>query len=180
MEIILIPKSLQWWNECSTCYCVFWLVCAEGRPVESKKPLWPPQQGPSVTMEELRDLSWQKESHDMKKNPNIPLFHIRTCFSLKVDVKRAAWQNMPLLLFPKKRVISRLAGSSPEVRGCFLTWAGISLKTAQSNCSFEATHITDGTVNIAPTSLGTFLPTLLYFFLPFLWRKIHYLSHTFY
>lgn len=91
------------------------------------------------------------------------MFHIGT-LSLKMDVKRAAWQNLPSPQFLKKWIISRLAGSSPEVRGCLLTWAGISIKTAPSNCSFEVTHITDGTVNIAPTCLGTFLPTLLYFF----------------
>lgn len=102
--------------------------------------------------------------HEMNKNPNIPLFHIGTCFSLKMDVKRAAWQNLPLLQFLEKWIISCLGDSSPEVRGCLLTWAGISLKTAQSNCSFEVTHIIDGTVNIAPTCLGTFLPTPLYFF----------------
>lgn len=145
-----------------------------------KKPFWPSQQGFSVTIEELKIPALAKMPHEMNKEPNIPLFHIGTCFSLKMDVKRAAWQNLPLLQFLEKWIISCLADSSPEVRGCLLTWAGISLKTAQSNCSFEVTHIIDGTVNIAPTCLGTFLPTLLHFFSFSCDKKIHYLSHTFY
>lgn len=66
------------------------------------------------------------------------------------------------------------------MRGCLLTWAGISLKTAQSNCTFEVTHITDGTVNIAPTCLSTFPPVSATVLLFSLWRKIHYLSQTFF
>lgn len=87
---------------------------------------------------------------------------------------------LPLPQFLKKWIISCLAGSSPEVRGCLLTWAGISLKTAQSNCGFEVTHITDGAVNIAPTRLGAFPPELGgNLKLHLLWRKkIYHLSHT--
>lgn len=95
----------------------------------------------------------------------------RNCFIIKlavlnVDLKRPIRQNLPLFKFSKKWIISCLAGSASEVRDCLLTWAGISLKAAQSNCTFEVTHITDGTVNIAPTRLGTFLQSLLYFPFP--------------
>lgn len=78
-------------------------------------------------------------------------------------MKRPTWQNLPLFKFSKKWIISHLTGSSPEVRGCLLTWAGISLKTAQSNCTFEVTHITDSTDNIAPTGVRTLLPSFLLF-----------------
>lgn len=56
-----------------------------------------------MTIEELKIPALAKKMpQEMNKNPNIPLFHIGTCFSLKMNVKRAAWQNLPLLQFLKK------------------------------------------------------------------------------
>lgn len=40
----------------------------------------------------------------MNKKPNILLFHIGTWFSLKMDVKRAARQNLPLPKFLKNEL----------------------------------------------------------------------------
>lgn len=63
----------------------------------SKKPLTPSQLGTSVTIEVLKDPATAKKKHsDMNKKPNIPLFHIGTWFSLKMDVRRAELQNFAL------------------------------------------------------------------------------------
>lgn len=45
-----------------------------------------------------------KKPHDMNKKPNIPLFHRGTWFSLKMDVKRAERQNLPLPQFLKNEL----------------------------------------------------------------------------
>lgn len=95
----------------------------------------------------------------MNKKPNIPLFHVGTWFSLKFWREQHSGFCPPFSFFRAGSwIISRLAGSSPEVSAFLFTRTGIGLKNpAQSNCGFEVTHITDGAVNIAPTSLGAFL-----------------------
>lgn len=70
--------------------------------MESKKAFLTFPAGLQVTIEELKIPALAKMPHEMNKEPNIPLFHIGTCFSLKMDVKRAAWQNLPLLQFLEK------------------------------------------------------------------------------
>lgn len=99
------------------------------------------------------------EVHDMNKKPNILLFHVGTWFSLKFWREQHSGFCPPFSFFRAGSwIISRLAGSSPEVSAFLFTRTGIGLKNpAQSNCGFEVTHITDGAVNIAPTSLGAFL-----------------------
>lgn len=95
----------------------------------------------------------------MNKKPNILLFHVGTWFSLKFWRALCSRFCPPFSFFREGNwIISRLAGSSPEVSAFLVTRTGIGLKNpAQSNCGFEVTHITDGAVNIAPTSLGAFL-----------------------
>lgn len=144
------------------CFLMGLFKCPVGWEKErKKKPLMCSQYGTSATMEELKNptLAGGEKVHDMNKKPNILLFHVGTWFSLKF------WREQRSLFCPAfsffragSWIISRLAGSSPEVSAFLFTRTGIGLKNpAQSNCGFEVTHITDGAVNIAPTSLRAFL-----------------------
>lgn len=75
----------------------------------------------SVTIGELKDPVLEKKNlknlDDTNKKPNIQLFLIESWFSLKMDVKRAVQQNLPLLFLPQFKKKKNYFSSGRQLSG---------------------------------------------------------------
>lgn len=96
-----IPAVLEWMFNLVLCILIgLWLRVSSG--VHKASYIFPV--GHVSNKRGINGPCSGKKPLDLNKKPNIPLFHIGTWFSLKMDMKRAVRKNLPLPQFLKNEL----------------------------------------------------------------------------